>query len=607
MKTEGWPTYSFTECLRPPDGWTTRHAILSTYSADLTVVVTALLALSGCEFDLQRTGSRVELVQAIEGLRGRACVLAQAGRVLVPNTPRPILKLLDQFTKFVGSDERSSSWHPKAALVCFQSKEDESDRQWRLWLGSRNLTRSSNWEAGLNLVSRSDGKGQHIPGLVDAGVTLAKQANLPTLSAKSISEQLTGLTWECPAGVEVERIDLLIPGKSHGFPLPPNDTELVYVVNPFIDLRTAQTIAKWGGPDTRRTLVSTRTELQRLSGNNKEVFADFLAVRVQPSPDLPAEYADVHNEETVVNSELLESESLPPSGLHAKLFLAIKGARRQLWLGSANATARGWLGGNSEIVAQMRISRDAANGLEDFVSNCEEFVPSLIDASTDEDEMLLEEVRKTLSVQWELRQEIREDNVTVISTRPPLLSFTNVLLEIALLGEVWKKWPTEASSVTFSGMRPRERSDFIQIRISVGEMSCSWLQIATCHPRPDDDRDHAIIAGYLDAHTFIMWIRSLLADDLTANSGSEWDAEDSSLGHASDGNRKNGLTEIVPSIEEVLRAWTRDSSAFTRTDEKVKAYLNDLQQRVAESGKASEIELLTSFRSMWESLASELA
>jgi hypothetical protein len=607
MKTEGWPTYSFTECLRPPDGWETRHAILSTYSADLTVIVTALLALSGCEFDFQRTGSRVELVQAIEGLRGRACVLAQAGRVIVPHAPRPILKLLDKFTKFVGSDERSSSWHPKAALVCFQSKEDESDRQWRLWLGSRNLTRSSNWEAGLNLVSRSDGKGQHIHGLIDAGVALAKRANLPSLSAKAITEQLAGLTWECPAGAEVERIDLLNPMKSHGFPLPPKDTELVYVVSPFLDVRTVQAIAKWGGPKTRRTLVSTRMELQRLISQNDAVFADFHAIRVQPSPDLPAEYAEVRNEEMAGDSELLESENLPPCGLHAKLFFAAKGGRRQLWLGSANATARGWFGGNSEIVAQMRVGRDAANGLEDFVSTCEEFVPSSVDASTDEDEMLLEDIRKTLSVQWSLRQEIREGDVTVISTHPPLLSFSNVLLEIALLGEVWKKWPTEASSLTFSGMRPRERSDFIQIRISVGEMSCSWLQIAPCIPRPDDDRDHAIIAGYLDPHTFIMWLRSLLADEFTANSGGDWDAEDSSLGHAYGGNRKNGLTEIIPPIEEVLRAWTRDSSAFTRTDEKVKAYLNDLQRRAAESGTVSEVELLTSFRSMWESLALELA
>src|SRR5271170_1744761 len=99
MATETWPTFSFTAALSPPEGWRTDCAILSTYSADLIVVVTSLLALSGCDLDSRRTGSRVELVKAIEALRGRACVLAQTGRVTIPNTPRPILKLLDKFVR----------------------------------------------------------------------------------------------------------------------------------------------------------------------------------------------------------------------------------------------------------------------------------------------------------------------------------------------------------------------------------------------------------------------------------------------------------------------------------------------------------------------------
>ena len=97
MKNEAWPTFSFTELLSPPEGWRTDCAILSTYSADLVVIVTALLALTGCDLDSRRTGSRVELVKAIEALRGRVCVLAQTGRVAIPNTFRPILKLLDKF------------------------------------------------------------------------------------------------------------------------------------------------------------------------------------------------------------------------------------------------------------------------------------------------------------------------------------------------------------------------------------------------------------------------------------------------------------------------------------------------------------------------------
>src|SRR5712672_4328 len=85
MKHEGWPTFSYTDLLRPPDGWQAEHAILTTYSADLVVIVTALLALTGCDLDYRRTGSRVELVKAIEALRGRVCVVAQAGRVANPN------------------------------------------------------------------------------------------------------------------------------------------------------------------------------------------------------------------------------------------------------------------------------------------------------------------------------------------------------------------------------------------------------------------------------------------------------------------------------------------------------------------------------------------
>jgi hypothetical protein len=164
MKNEAWPTFSFTELLSPPEGWRTDCAILSTYSADLVVIVTALLAFTGCDFDNRRTGSRVELVKAIEALRGRVCVLAQAGRVAIPNTFRPILKLLDRFVKTVDTHETFSSWHPKVALVRYQSTEDASDHHWRVWLGSRNLTRALNWEAGLALVSQSNGKGQHVKG-----------------------------------------------------------------------------------------------------------------------------------------------------------------------------------------------------------------------------------------------------------------------------------------------------------------------------------------------------------------------------------------------------------------------------------------------------------
>jgi hypothetical protein len=80
MKTAGWPWMSFSEVLRPEPGWQVDHAVLTTYSTDLVVLVTALISLSGSNLDQRTKGSRVELVRALEVLRGRvrACWRRQA-------------------------------------------------------------------------------------------------------------------------------------------------------------------------------------------------------------------------------------------------------------------------------------------------------------------------------------------------------------------------------------------------------------------------------------------------------------------------------------------------------------------------------------------------
>src|SRR5205814_430174 len=147
----------------------------------------------------------------------RVRILAQEGRVVIPAAPVPILKLLDQFVFTIVTDERESSFHPKAAFLRFQNLDDPNDRQWRIWIGSRNLTRALNWEAGLAFVSRSDGKGQHIDGLPAVGEALAARAKLPGLKPKVLRAELAKLTWECPPGCEIRRISVLGPGLERGF------------------------------------------------------------------------------------------------------------------------------------------------------------------------------------------------------------------------------------------------------------------------------------------------------------------------------------------------------------------------------------------------------
>jgi hypothetical protein len=513
MKNESWPTFSFTESLRPPDGWRTDCALLSTYSADLVVLVTTLLALTGCDLDDQRIGSRVELVKAIEALRGRVCVLAQAGRITIPNTPRPILKLLDRFIRTVDEDERFRSWHPKAALVRYRNVDDPKDRQWRIWLGSRNLTRALNWDAGLTLASRSDGKGLHIEGLAAVGEALAARATLAMLSPQNLRHELASLTWECPPGSTVHRVNMLGPGLTSGFPLPPADTERMFVVSPFLDSKTIHAASKWGGVKTRRTLVSTTMELQRMLHEDPDVFAGFDDLRIQPLPDLPAQTAELRDEESHAADDSVEDEELEPAGLHAKLFFAAKGPRRQLWVGSANATERGWQGRNFEIVAELSIARDAADSIEEFVANCDRFKPNatVTDACANED--ALEAARKLLSSRWHLRQQIGDDELEIVASVPPPLVDPAISMEVAVLGGTWVAWPPDDVRVLLSGNRRWQRSDFIQLRVLREDRMCSWLQIAPCEPPPDEARDHALIAQYLNPRTFLVWLRSMLADE----------------------------------------------------------------------------------------------
>jgi hypothetical protein len=571
----------------------------------LTVIVTALLALTGCDLDFRRTGSRVELVKAIEALRGKVCVLAQTGRVAIPNASCQILKLLDRFLQTVTTDEKKSSWHPKVVLIRYHRIDDATDRQWRVWIGSRNLTRALNWEAGLTLVSRSDGKGQKVKGLAELGAAFAGRAKLTKLSHADTKAELGALTWECPSGVEVHQVSLLGPDTAQGFPKAPSDIERAFIISPFLDASTVGSFAQWGNAKTHRTLVSTAFELQRLLQEDAGALTGCGDLLIQPLPELPLESADLLREGDNT-AEAAEGEEVSLAGLHAKLFFAAKGARRRLWLGSANATERGWKSSNFEVVAELSIARELADAIEEFVGKCERFTPNMVRAEIDEDEKAVEEARKLLCGHWSLLQRIGETELEVAASAAPPLSDPAIQLEVAVLGGSWNLWPRGADRLFLPGPKPWQRSQFLQIRVVRGERVCAWVQIAPCDPPLDEARDRAIIAQYLNPRTFLMWLRSLLADEPTDASGGDWDGETPDRKTPGINERSAADDGVIPTVEEILRAWARDPSALVSTGEKVKSYLDEIERRAGEDGAAADVQLLQAFRRTWTTIAAGL-
>ncbi len=457
------------------------------------------------------------------------------------------------------------------------------------------------------LVSRPDGKGLHVDGLAAAGEALARRARLPGLRAKDTGVELAGLTWECPAGCEVRSVNFLGPGLASGFPAPPADIDRMFIVSPFLDENTVRKAVQWGGAKTHRSIVSTTMELQRLLHNDKTAFRGFNELLTQPLPDLPGEGADLREgEESMSSSEAVDGEIPPPPGLHAKLLFAAKGARRQLWLGSANATERGWQGRNFEVVAELTLTRGVADAIEAFVADCEIFHPATSPPEADTNEEALEKARKSLSGKWPLRQRIGDAEVEIIAGEPPPLTDLDIRLEVAVLGGSWNQWPRHANHVLLSGPHPWQRSDFVQIRVSLGHRKCTWLQIAPCAPPPDEARDQALIAQFLDPRTFLAWLRSMLADEPAGASGGDWDDDDPKLGRSINDSRATLDEGVGPTVEQILRAWARDPSSFAAADDKVKAYMGELQRRAAETGAAADSALLEMFRQTWDALALEL-
>lgn len=184
--------------LRPSPGQAVSRAVVTTYSLDLIAMLGLVLALGGdaeTEFDASPLG----LVKAFDTVRGKLMVIHQLSRVVAPSAHRSVLPLLDTMVHAVASNERRESWHPKTALVRYQS---DGGVEWRFWIGSRNLTGSTDRDVGLLLVTSKERTARQIPDISRLAEDLMAEAHL---TAAELSE-LRSARWRTPSGVTVRAL-----------------------------------------------------------------------------------------------------------------------------------------------------------------------------------------------------------------------------------------------------------------------------------------------------------------------------------------------------------------------------------------------------------------
>lgn len=599
MTSRTTPWLSFLDALRPEPGWRTDVALMATYSADCTALVAAMLALAGRDDD-RGSGSKVDVAEAFEQLKGRIHVLLQSGRLAVPRQRVPVLQLLDRILLPVEEDERKRSWHPKVALLRLSAEEGRGV-QWRLWIGSRNLTRDQSLDTGLLCVSSADKQGAPVKGLEAAARRLFARTPHAAEDVERWCGELRRARWVTPDGVALLGLELLQPGDRRRYPAVPDDADEVVVVSPFIDGQTVAHFGQSGATAARRLLVSRLTDLQRLAttqdGSALSGYAQLL--HFEAPPPQPGEPEAECSEAPPFEAS---DEEWQPQGLHAKLVMARSGPNWQVWLGSANATERGWHR-NHELVVQLQCTRRVGDALAEMARTGREFDRTQVGETPQEEEVeqLLESIRTRLSAEWAAALQYQAAGGELVAEAPLLLD-AGVQLDVGWLGGPRQEWLAGKARLHLPPGRDTGSTELFEFGLRAGPLRCEWVQHVRWDTELPEDRDLRVMARYLDHRTFMAWLRDQLAAEPMTEGGGDWGTPTKPPVPPGRPGASLSLPTWLPTLEEVLRATAQHPEVLAGVDRKLTAYLRHLPDDVPPQDRKA----LDEFANVWKLVRREL-
>jgi len=564
-----WPGQPYLDELRPGHGETVRLALFATYSVDLSAIAVMLLALIGRNNE-KGSGAAIDFAEAVDQLRDRVRVVIQRGRIARPLALPKVAGILDQFVVEQTHDERVGSWHPKIALVAYEAPKGQT--RWKLWIGSRNLTRSQDLEAGVLLDGHTKrGKGRtRLEGIGGLGASLANGAG--RVDALAISEELKAIWWEAPEGFRLRALlDGLEVGTALSTKLPDGPIDGITIVSPFLSADFLKMAGRWGEKGAR-TLVSSMPALVDMANRPGAPLAAFSRVLAYAAPTETAE--DVASE-TPKAETLDDDESEPqPLALHAKMVAFHSGDTTIVRIGSANATGRAWVGRNSEVMIELEASDAFNSGLAFLVGKA---TPVTIDelaqakpASTDETDVL-EESRKALMASWDPILRRDGDRFVLDARTAPKLANDSHRMSAGHANGDLLPWPDGGVTLDLGVVPLSIQSGFIQVRVCSIDGSLQWMQRVTVDPPLDEKRDLAALASHMGLRAFHDWMRAMLGGETVPIGDVAWDEE---MGATAKGRETLGFTRLT--LEDILTAWARDDKAFARVDKHFAPYVDAL-------------------------------
>ena len=601
------------DALAPQPGWETDLALFSSYSVDLVAVAAIVVALAGEGEDDEQV-RRASLARACYRLRDRFRVVCQAGRVVRPSSGADTLVIADRWIREVRLDENERSWHAKLALVRYRSvATSETEVEWRLWVGSRNLTRDTSWDSALTALGKvsaahSDSIDRSVARI---GAVLADQASLPEWSAARVEGELRRIHWEWPQDIrEVVSFSMWPDAQAAtGFPKPPRGLDHVVAVSPFVNGSIASALSQWD-LEANRQLLTTPSTLAALAGQDFKSLAGFSSLH---QLEVPAGTEDVHADyqEEAEDDQMVEVHR----GLHAKLLWARGAEGDELWLGSANLTERAWNGRNTEAVVHARVMRQVGDGLVDGLVNgiATQVRHNLLVSDPPNEngtELALGRLRNRIAGSWNARLERDEKSGTFLceAQSSPLRNVDEASLSVRFLGQTdWVDWESRATAVKLPALALHRQTELLEFELrsnQIDDIVVSWVARAEMDPPPDFARDQAVLARLMGPKAFLTWLRALL-DDVRDDSGCAlWPETTSAVGHQLENSRMGGTSVVsrAPTLESVLRAWIRTPEAVRRVDLILEPWIREIRDAFSEDPAQDEREALQQinhFEAQW--------
>lgn len=526
---------SYSEALKPPEGYFLERAVATTYSLDLETLIAAAIPLGLSEnIDNLLRESPVCLLEALRRISQKLLVFCEAGQIKWPMKSNPLYGFLEDMIVEVKLPyhekiHRYPSFHPKTWILCFQAENGE--RMYRVVVLSRNLTADHSWDVSAsfdgNMTDRVHKASQHLAGFLSF---LKKQIGSKAPSSREKKTLLDGLhqglenvrfKTDDEDITEVAFLPLGIGESSYPIKsdaLFISDFEQLAIMSPFLTGSIIRAFNERGGntSNTSRTLLTRKTEFHKLKEKDINRFSVY-----------SLKDALIDGEEYL--SEDTEAFTPQKQDIHAKIYMISDRVKSFLYLGSMNASLSA-VEHNVEFMARLQMKSqymDASKLLRDFFGGDPDGKDNpfeLLDISdldkyqeetaTDNQERMEQLIKKLCRLQWQARIHADENGRYAITVSVEPVEPEEFSVEVSPMNV--QRFVPLSSVMEFAPLTLRQLSQFFVLKVGEGETEVSRVIMIPIDNMPSN-RETILIQSILkDKRSFMAWFALSLHEDVLA-------------------------------------------------------------------------------------------